>query len=226
MKASSLVLVLFAGALSMCGQTPDPEVIARVVMTQGEVFVLPAGTTDWIQIQNPLELKPGWSLRTGENSRSRVRLRDQSILTLGPMTLIQFGKRPQGIFTRVWRGIISFFHRDEPGQLEVEGPDVLALIHGTEFVFAVGTDQTSTLTLYDGRVELTGGLVLTNGEVAVSAPGRPPQKTAALTVSDLKAIQWCLYYPAVLHAGDLEFECNRKVRAVGAGRHEPIPAHG
>ena len=198
-----LALCFWIHPLSTRAAAPAGDVMARIVSVQGEVSLLPAGTADWIQIATEQDIKVGWGLRTGPNSRARVRLRDQSVITVGPSTSMQFGQKQKRFLTRVLQGIISFFHRDEPGELEVESPEVAAVIYGTEFVFAVAPDGVSTMTLYDGRVEMTGGLVLTNGEVAVATRGQPPHKTASITLNNLQAVQWCLYYPAILDLDEL-----------------------
>ncbi|NUN03873.1 MAG: FecR domain-containing protein [Bryobacteraceae bacterium] len=104
------------------------------------------------------------------------------------------------------RGILSFFHRDHPSELEVEARGVSAIVRGTEFVFAVDPTGKATVTLYDGAIELAnpwGRLLLQSGQSASVHPGEEPRRTAVLLSDDRAAIQWALYYPAILDLADL-----------------------
>src|SRR4030095_7214490 len=97
------------------------------------------------------------------------------------------------------KGIIYFFHRDRPGEFDLQTPTVSAVVRGTEFNLKVADDGTTTLSLFDGEVEMTnsfGQLPLKNGEAGVAEPGVAPRKTAALEM--VNVIQWALYYPGVL----------------------------
>lgn len=180
------------------------QVYAQIVALQGEVYVQPVGASDWVQIQKPTELKPGWSVRAGKNSRARVLLRDNSVISLSAQTTINFNTREGKTWTRIVNGIMSFFHRDKAGEMGVEGPQVAAVIYGTEFVFEVSPGGACRLALLDGEVTTSDNQKLTSGDVATAAPNSPLRKTSMIERTSLDAIQWCLYYPGLLDLAELD----------------------
>ncbi len=165
-------------------------------------------------------IRAGWIIATGKNSRCKIILQDQHVIDLAPQSSVRFAKKEKGIVSRLFGGVISFFHRDTPGRMEVESSEVSAVIRGTEFVFAVAGDETTTLTLYDGEVDLrrqyapsgagAAGMQakhFQSGDVVVTQKGEAPRRqTAVINFQNLEAIQWNLYYPAVVDLGDLALE--------------------
>jgi tetratricopeptide (TPR) repeat protein len=107
------------------------------------------------------------------------------------------------------RGIISFFHRDEPGRIRIITRGAVAGVEGTEFVMAVepGKDtELATMSVIDGKVRFgneQATLLLTNGQQAVVEPGKAPVRTAGFIANNV--LQWCFYYPAVIDPADLPF---------------------
>ena len=99
-----LILCFWLNLSLIYAATPIGDGMARIVSVQGEVFLQPAGTADWIQITTEQDIKVGWGLRTGQNSRARVLLRDQSVITVGPSTSMQFGQKQKRFLTRVLQG--------------------------------------------------------------------------------------------------------------------------
>jgi outer membrane receptor protein involved in Fe transport/Tfp pilus assembly protein PilF len=107
------------------------------------------------------------------------------------------------------RGIISFFHRDEPGRIRIITRGAIAGVEGTEFVLAVepGKDtELATMSVIDGKVRFgneQAALLLTNGQQAVVEPGKAPVRTAGFIANNV--LQWCFYYPAVIDPADVPF---------------------
>ncbi len=197
------VTLLWPGVLA-AAPAPVPEAI--VLWIKGDVKISPAGSANWYDTTTNQILHVGDQLRTSERSRATLRLRDLSVLPVGELTTIRLVEHPRSLGLHLVRGILSFFHRDRPGEIEVEGGGVSAIIRGTEFVFAVDEDGTARMTVIDGVVDLSnaaGTLELKSGEIAVAHPGEPPRKTASLASGDLTAIQWVLYYPAILDLNEM-----------------------
>lgn len=177
-----------------------------VLWTKGVVDFSPARSGNWYSANTNQVLYPGDQLRTGERSRAALRLGDLSILPVGEMTTLRLQDRGRRASLFLLRGILSFFHRDHPSELEVEARGVSAIVRGTEFVFAVDPTGKATVTLYDGALELAnpwGRLLLQSGQSASVHPGEEPRRTAVLLSDDRTAIQWALYYPAILDLADL-----------------------
>lgn len=204
---SGWLTILAGNATFAQGANDGGTNAVKVKEVQGEVEILHAQTTQWVTAREGQVLHPADELRTGANSRAALLWSDQSVVPVGASTEIEIvspGSQQQQCGLHLVRGIISFFHRDKPGQIQIITRGAMAGVEGTEFVLAVdGADETS-LSVIDGRVRLansSGSLVLTNGQQAVVAPGKPPVRAAGFIANNL--LQWCFYYPAILDLNEL-----------------------
>jgi tetratricopeptide (TPR) repeat protein len=181
-----------------------------IVELQGRVEVAPGATADWILTQTNQELRAFYRLRTGPNSRVTLRWSDQSFLRFGPLAEVEIlpphaSGAESGL--HLLKGILSFFHRDEPGRIRVITRGAVAGVNGTEFVVAAdstGTTERTTLSVIDGTVQFgneRATLILTNGQQAIAEQDAPPVLTSGFIANNI--LQWCFYYPAVLDLGDL-----------------------
>lgn len=200
------------GAAQVANPANPPGEI-RVVEVQGIVETLPAGASAWSLTQTNQLLHPLDRLRTAPNSRVALRWSDQSVVPIGAITEIevlppQATGAPSGL--RLLRGVLSFFHRDQPGRIQVLTRGAAAGVEGTEFAVAVtgaAGNELTTLSVVDGRVNFSNELAaitLTNGQQAVAQSGQAPTRTPGFIANNV--LQWCFYYPAVLDAADLELE--------------------
>ena len=216
-RQRSFLAAVFAGLAIWVAPSVAQSVAAdagtneiRIVALQGMVEISPAGATTWVLTQTNQVLHPSDKLRTGPNSRVTLRWSDQSMVPFGALTEIEvLPPHTPGAQSglHLFRGILSFFHRDEPGRIRVITRGATAGVEGTEFVLAVdatnGTQRT-TLSLIDGRVQFTneqGAIVLTSGQQAVAELGKAPARTAGFITNNV--LQWCFYYPAVLDLHEL-----------------------
>lgn len=208
---------LCSGVLLAQTAAKDPGPIrGELVTVENQVELLPRGASRWVKASAGEKLYDQDSVRTGPNSRAMIRLRDrgeQSILRLGADSQITFQSKPpveekekKGLF--LFRGIMSFFHRDEPKNVGVETPSSTLAVKGTEFVVQVLEEPNGVRTvLYvvDGQVEMANAqdaILVTNREQAEAVLGRAPQLIPAGFVVNT-ILQWALYYPAVLNPEDL-----------------------
>jgi Tfp pilus assembly protein PilF len=182
----------------------------RIVELQGEVEVSPAGATTWVLTRTNQVLHPLDRVRSGVKSRFALRWSDQSVVSFGASTELEIlpPDRPDAQSgLHLVRGLLSFFHRDEPGRIRVITRGAVAGVEGTEFVVAVDTlngAERTILSVIDGTVRFgneQSTLVLTNGQQAIAEPGKAPVRTAGFVANNL--LQWCFYYPAVLDLADL-----------------------
>jgi hypothetical protein len=200
-----VLLTLASGSLLAQPAAPGAATTAPYVIIEleGTVEVSRAGSPLWDPARVDQPLLPGDRVRTGDRSRAVVRLSDRTFIRKGPQTIIEIpATKSSGL--RLLQGILYFFHRDRPRDFPVATPACYAAIVGTEFSMAVSTNGETFLQVIDGRVELTnafGMVPLRSGESGRAAPGMVPERTAAITA--VKAVQWCLYYPGVLHLPDL-----------------------
>jgi tetratricopeptide (TPR) repeat protein len=198
------------GAQTAAGGAVTNEI--RIVELQGTAEIAPATTTIWAPVRTNQILRPSDRLRTGANSRIALLWSDRSVVSFGALTEVEvlppYSSDAQcGL--HLLRGIISFFHRDEPGRIRVITRGAVAGVEGTEFVMAVepGKDmELATLSVIDGKVRFgneQATLLLTNGQQAVVEPGKAPVRTAGFIANNV--LQWCFYYPAVIDPADLPF---------------------
>ena len=175
---------------------------------QGSAEISAGGATAWTPAQASQILHPFDRLRTGANSRIAIRWSNQSVIVFGASTEIEIlspaaSGDQSGL--HLIRGIFSFFHRDQPGRIQIITHGTVAGVEGTEFVMAVNDTDATTLSVIDGKVKFgnqQATLVLTNGQQAVAELGRAPVLTAGFIANNL--LQWCFYYPAVLDPDDLQ----------------------
>jgi len=197
-------------AQSVVGSEATNEI--RIVELQGMVEVASATATTWAQAQINQILRPFDRLRTGANSRMALLWSDRSVVSFGALTEIEVlppHSSDAQCGLHLLRGIISFFHRDEPGHIRVITRGAVAGVEGTEFVLAAEPEkdtELTTMSVIDGKVRFgneQATLLLTNGQQAVVEPGKAPARTAGFIANNV--LQWCFYYPAVIDPADLPF---------------------
>jgi Tfp pilus assembly protein PilF len=203
-----LAIGIEANAQNSTGPAETGE--TRIVSIEGTVELMPGGANTWVLTQTNQVLHPGDRLRTDDNSRVTILWSDKSVVPLGPLTQIEILKPDQtGSLPGVdfVKGVLSFFHRDQPGRIRVLMHGANASIKGTEFVIRASEfngSERDTLSVIDGIVLLSnpeGSLVLTNYQQAVVEPGNAPVRTPGFIANNI--LQWCFYYPAVLDPRDL-----------------------
>jgi Flp pilus assembly protein TadD len=186
----------------------------QIVELQGSVEIQTAGSTTWTPAQNQQVFHTFDRVRTAANSRVALRWSDQSIVPFGASTELEIlppdapGSQ-SGL--HLIRGVLSFFHRDQPGRIRIITRGAVAGVEGTEFILAVNDADTTTLSVVDGKVKFGNDqstLTLTNGEAAVAELGKAPTRTAGFIANNL--LQWCFYYPAVIDADEIPFTADEQ----------------
>ncbi|MCL4788435.1 MAG: FecR domain-containing protein [Verrucomicrobia bacterium] len=210
LAAVAAVAALAFARSAWAGERLADSAEIRVLDLQGTVEVLPAGARNWYLTQTNQVLHAGDRLRTGDKSRVTLRWSDQSVVPFGPLSELEIlppDKAGSLSGLSLVRGILSFFHRDQPGRIRVLTRGATASVEGTEFVLEVreaGGQERVTLSVIDGRVDFRnaqGGLLLTNAQQAVAEPGQAPLRTAGFIANNV--LQWVFYYPGVLDLEDL-----------------------
>jgi len=204
--AAWMTVALVAGARAQTGDAPPAP--ATVIEIEGTVQTARARATEWRPARTNEPLAALDRVRTREESRAALRLTDRSLYRLGELSEFVVestagAESPASV--GLLRGLLYFFHRGNPKDVQLRTRAVSAAIRGTEFQVEVADNGRTVLTLFDGEVELTnpqGTLQLISGEQATIDPGQPPVKTPMLVPKN-DLIQWCLYYPGVLDAAEL-----------------------
>ena len=209
---SAVSLAFFAtlapvGYAQPASSAPSAEI--KILEIQGTVEVFPAGAKTWTPATAGQVLHAFDRIHTADNSRVALRWSDQSVVPFGAATELEI-LPPSGTQDEpglhLVRGILSFFHRDQPGRIRIITRGAAAGVEGTEFVLAVNDVDTTTLSVIDGKVRFGNDqttLLLTNGQQAVEELGKAPVSTPGFIANNL--LQWCFYYPAVLELNDVPF---------------------
>ena len=213
--------IVMAHSLALSAPASNGETLeVKIVAAQGVVEVSRNGATAWEPALTNQVLHPFDRLRTGLNSRAALIWSGQSVVPLGAATEIEIlppNSQDDECGLHLVRGVISFFHRDQPGRIQIITRGAMAGVEGTEFVLAVDDKDTTTLSVIDGRVKFgntQGSVILTNGQQAVVELSKPPAPLPGFIANNL--LQWCFYYPAVLDPADLQFTAEEQKNLAGA----------
>ncbi|MBC8095665.1 MAG: FecR domain-containing protein [Akkermansiaceae bacterium] len=209
-----LACLWFAILPSPALAAPAREHHVTVLEKEGRVEAARAGATTWEAARTNQILRIADRVRTGERSRATLHLLDQSSLRMFELSefLIEpLPAAPEKPGFSLSKGLIYFFHRDKPVDVQFKTRTATAAIRGTEFHLAVEDNGRTVLTLFDGEVDLSnalGAIQLKSGEQGVVEPGQAPVKTPVIAAINI--IQWCLYYPGVLNPVELNFDANEQ----------------
>lgn len=195
------------------GTTSNPGSNAvQVIAIQGtNWWIAPNGATDWVlaSTRMPQTVRSGDRIRTGRHTRLFLRTPQLGVIQIPPLSTIEISSPPQAAkatWFKILNGMIYFFHRGSPTDVEVHTRGASAAIRGTEFVAEAREDGGLIIRVVDGAVELRneqGSTLLRGGEEGAAVAGQRPLRTSALYAH--QSIQWCLYYPAVVDADDIPF---------------------
>lgn len=207
--AGGLLLLLLGGSISERAQgqarVEAPSQGVEVIAVQGvQWWIAPKGAADWVlaSSQMPQTVRPGDRIRTGRETRLFMRTSRLGVIQIAPMSTLEISpssEEAEPLRVRILNGMLYLFHRGSPLDVEVHSRTASAAVRGTEFVAEAREDGGLDIRMIDGRVELkndVASIVLSKGEEGSAATGAPPRHSPALVTQ--RAIQWCLYYPAVV----------------------------
>jgi tetratricopeptide (TPR) repeat protein len=192
----------------------DTNSLSRIIEAAGQVEYSSGAATNWHRATVGLALKPGDRVRTHAQSRAAVQLSDRSVIRLNERTTLELlpPRHAEKKRFALPGGSLFFFNREQPADVEFDTPLAAGAIRGTEFLLEVAdTQRDLRLALIDGLVSLEtrdGAVQLERGEDLRLQSGRPPQKTALVNAT--AAIQWALYYPAVVDPGTLQIDAGEQ----------------
>ena len=196
----SIVCLCGDAAASVC-----EEPVGRFSSIEGEVSVRSSTQTDWLKAQMDTQLCEGDSIRAGKLSRAAVSLITDAVLRLDEettITLVDVVTDPEErSFIDLVAGAFQSLSR-HPRRLTVNTPYLNGSIEGTEFIIRVNEASTD-ITVFEGTVIAAndhGKIPLTGGQSAGAKDGQAPQRR--VVVNPRNEVQWSIYYPPVMAAGD------------------------
>ena len=161
-------------------------------------------------------LNAGDRLSTGEKSQAQLLWYDRSVLHVDQLSLVEIpplSPARHHLGFRLLQGLIYFFHRDAPEELEFQTPRISAVVKGTEFALRVAPDGTTLVTVFEGAITLSDAqgasrTVLKNQQ-GIAREGQPLEVRPMIgAVNDI--IQWFLYYPGILDVEELPLNSSER----------------
>ncbi|MBR9987327.1 MAG: FecR domain-containing protein, partial [Desulfosarcina sp.] len=192
------------------GQTEmDTEWVAGVVSIQGRVQVRRKASQAWETVRLDDRFHAGDMIKVGTNSRAAFVLKNESTLRVDQQSTLVFSaaEKEQPFLIELITGAVHFFSRVQRS-LHLVTPFVNGAVEGTEFVARVDADQTR-LSLIEGRLRVynaQGSILMTQNQSVSAAANQPPSLMAFVQPRD--AVQWTLYYPAVVDFNADAFPCD------------------
>jgi len=194
-------------SLTAFSQTPPqpPQLIEKERIVEAS----PPPNTTWEEAVPGRHLVKREIVAARERSRAVIQISENRLMRVNAETQLVIlqsllGEKALGL--ELNKGEIYLHSREVAGGLRIKTPLADANPHGTQFRVKVDEDGTTTFTMFEGTVELTnrfGKLTLQSHEEGIVEPGKAPRRTARIDAKN--TIQWCLYYPGVLHSKELDF---------------------
>ena len=155
--------ILVASSLVGCGQASStPSTLTILSITEGDVFVMKAGTDSWTEAEVGMSLEVGDSIKTGDDSSAEITFFDGSTVELQPGTEIEITSLnvsgdtdstsvtlEQTIGATISR-VINII--DPASSYEVETPSGAAAVRGSIMVVCVTEDGTSWIANQKGNI--------------------------------------------------------------------------
>jgi uncharacterized protein YfaP (DUF2135 family) len=164
-----------------------PSTLTILSITEGNVFVMKAGTDDWIEAEVEMSLEVGDSIKTGDSSGSEITFFDGSTIELQAGTeieVVSLGISDTGSTTiKLKQAIGSTISRvtkllDPASSYEVETPAAVAAVRGSSMLVKVVADGTSWVTNLGGEIWVTANgveLQIPEGRKCIIVSDRSPQ---------------------------------------------------
>ncbi len=186
----------------------------ELIAVENLVEVSRRDAQSWTAVEAGALLSDGDRVRTGEYSRAALRYPSGNVIRLNEFSTIQLsGARNRDgsneTALELKKGALYFFSRRHENESDIKTPAVNAAIRGTEFEIRVNDDQSTELSMFEGRVDLSnasGELSLTQGEHALARMGKAPVRVPMIDAS--RYMQWYLYYPGVLDTRSLALDAS------------------
>jgi VCBS repeat-containing protein len=184
-----IVVSLVALALAGCSQgSPDTSTLTILSITDGDVFVMEAGTDTWTEAEVGMTLEVGDKIKTGDDSGAAITFFDGSTIELQAGTEIEIlsldtsadtGSTTitleQTIGTTISRVTALL---DPTSSYEIETSTGVAAVRGSVMIVTVGGDGTTLITNQEGNVYAFGQgveLPIPEGRTGIIASGQEPE---------------------------------------------------
>ena len=188
---------------------------SQILTVENGVWFTPANSTVRSAAKSGQILHQRDRITTDKNSRATIRFADRSVFRVNEQTTFELlpphnaDRKP---ILDLKTGSLYFFSREKPADVEFHTPTAVGAIRGTEFQLRADEEGNTEVALLDGAIDLrndAGKIEMHGGELARVTNGHAPVKSPLLQPASV--IQWCLYYPAVVDADEINFSADEKI---------------
>jgi len=164
-----------------------PSTLTVLSITDGDVFVMKAGTGNWTEAQVGISLEAGDVVKSGDNSNAEITFFDGSTIELQAGTeieVVSLGISDTGSTTiKLKQAIGNTISRveklvDSASCYEIETPACVAAVRGSSMLVQVIADGTTWVTNQEGEIWVIANgveLQIPEGRKCIIIPGQPPQ---------------------------------------------------
>jgi len=157
-----ILSILVASTLVGCGgASSTPSTLTILSITEGDVFVMEAGTDSWIEAQAGMSLEDGDIIKTGDDSSAEITFFDGSTVELQPGTEVEVvslevsdtGSTTITLEQTIGATISRVINIIDPAsRYEVETLSGVAAVRGSVLVVCVTEEGTSWIANREGNI--------------------------------------------------------------------------
>lgn len=153
-------IVLF-GAMISCLVSPfclAEPIVVKSVRGEAQIQKANSQTSRWRALKKGIPIKPGDTVRTGNNARLELKIDDGSRVVMGSRSRVKVAESaPSRIFSLAVGRVKAFVHKLRPqSKFEIRTPLAAAAVRGTVFEMGFDEEQSSGFLAVDrGVVELS-----------------------------------------------------------------------
>ena len=157
----ALTILVAATVVGCAGSSSTPSTLTILSITEGDVFIMEAGTDSWVEARAGMSLEDGDIIKTGDDSSAEITFFDGSTVELQPdtevevvslevsdtgSTTITFEQTVGATINRVVNIIYP------ASRYEVETPAGVVAVRGSVMVVCVIEDGTSWIANQQGNI--------------------------------------------------------------------------
>lgn len=198
------MLLILAGGVALADESipaaPCVIIAARAVSVEGITEYRRSGESRWRRVELGTVFCPGDWVSVRAHSRVALRFSNDSMLRFDQKTSVIItapAKTESATLLELLEGKLHIITRT-PRPFRIKTPIINAGVEGTEFLIDSDLDQVR-IVVYEGKVSASnahGSVLLADQESAITLRDQAPRK--AEMVRPVDAVQWALYYPAVI----------------------------
>jgi len=195
------LFILLAIPYSLQAAPGCSQLLATAISIQGKIDTQYTEGLNWHPIVMGHRFCYGDKVRTSKHSRVTLVFKNGPRITLDQNSTLSFSsttEKKTSWIINLLKGS-SFIRSRQSQRLNVQTPFINAVHEGTEFLVKVDSQQTE-ITVFDGQVAANnqmGSINIKKGFKGIATSDQLP-RVQALTIQPEDAVQWSLYYPAIV----------------------------